>query len=82
MPRGVMLDVVEREQIARGIDRKWTDTAIARKLGRVQSVVSREIARNGVVGSIRRWRRSSGLIGCDLVRSYGSSNVIPSCTMR
>ena len=47
MPRGVLLDVVEREQIARGIDREWTDTAIAKKLGRDQSVVSREITRNG-----------------------------------
>jgi transposase, IS30 family len=38
---------MEREQIVRAIDRDWTDTAIARKLGRDQSVISREITRNG-----------------------------------
>ncbi len=47
MSRGVLLDLMEREQIARGIDRGWTATAIAQKLGRNQSVVSREIVRNG-----------------------------------
>lgn len=47
VPRGVLLDAAERQQIARGIDKKWTATAIAQKLGRHQSVVSREINRNG-----------------------------------
>jgi transposase, IS30 family len=47
MPRGVLLDVVEHQQIARGMDKKWTATAIAQKLGRTQSVISREINRNG-----------------------------------
>lgn len=47
MARGVLLDLVEREQIARGIDRDWTATAIGHKLGRSQSVISREIIRNG-----------------------------------
>lgn len=47
MPRGVLLDLMEREQVARGIDRGWTATAIAQKLGRDQSVISREIIRNG-----------------------------------
>ena len=47
MPRGVLLDAAERQQIACGIDKKWTATAIAQKLGRHQSVISREINRNG-----------------------------------
>jgi transposase, IS30 family len=47
VPRGVLLDLTEREQIARGINRAWTNTAIAQKLGRDQSVISREITRNG-----------------------------------
>ena len=47
MPRGVLLDAAERQQIARGIDKKWTATAIAQKLGRHQSVISREINHNG-----------------------------------
>jgi IS30 family transposase len=47
VPRGVLLDAVERHQIARGIDKKWTATAIAQKLGRHQSVISCEINRNG-----------------------------------
>jgi transposase, IS30 family len=47
VPRGVLLELVEREQIARGIDKKWTATTIAQKLGRNQSVISREINRNG-----------------------------------
>jgi transposase, IS30 family len=47
VPRGRLLDLTEREQIARGIDQHWTDTAIAAKLGRDQSVISREVTRNG-----------------------------------
>jgi transposase, IS30 family len=47
VPRGVLLNAVERQQIARGIDKKWTATAIAQKLSRDQSVISREINRNG-----------------------------------
>jgi transposase, IS30 family len=47
VPRGILLDLTAREQIARGIDRKLTATAIGRKLGRHQSVISREILRNG-----------------------------------
>jgi IS30 family transposase len=47
MSRGKPLDFPEREQIARGIDSKWYATAIARKLGRDLSVVTREIGRNG-----------------------------------
>jgi len=45
--RGKPLDFPEREQIARGIDRNWYSVAIARKLGRDASVVTREISRNG-----------------------------------
>jgi len=45
--RGKPLGFAEREQIARGIDRKWSAVAIARKLGRDASVISREISRNG-----------------------------------
>ena len=43
MSRGKSLEFVEREQIARGIDRNWFAVAIARKLGRDPSVVTREI---------------------------------------
>lgn len=47
MSRGTPLEFAEREQFARGIDRKWFAVAIARKLGRDPSVVTREIGRNG-----------------------------------
>lgn len=63
MARGRVLDLAEREQVARGIDREWTDTAIAQKLGRNQSVISREIGRNGgraeysAIGAQRRAER-------------------------
>jgi transposase, IS30 family len=46
VPRGRVLELSEREQIARSIDRKLTDTNIARKIGRDQSIISREIRRN------------------------------------
>lgn len=64
MPRGRLLDLTEREQIARGIDRKWTATAIALKLDRDQSVISREINRNGGragYSAIRAQRRADQL---------------------
>jgi len=64
MARGRVLDLAEREQIARGIDRQWTDTAIAQKLGRDQSVISREVRRNGgrvEYSAIRAQRRADRL---------------------
>lgn len=47
MSRGKPLEFAEREQIARGIDHAWYAAAIARKLGRDPSVITREISRNG-----------------------------------
>jgi IS30 family transposase len=62
--RCIVLDLVEREQIARGIDRKWTATAITTKLDRDQSVISREITQNGDRAPIPRSALRSGPIGC------------------
>jgi IS30 family transposase len=60
----VVLDLVQREQIARGIDRELTATTIAQKLGRNQSVISREITRNGgrdAYSAIRAQQRADRL---------------------
>ena len=45
--RGKVLLLEERELILRGICEKLTDRAIGRRIGRNQSVISREIANNG-----------------------------------
>lgn len=45
--RGKPLLLEERELIQRGICEKLTDRAIARRIGRNQSVVTREINNNG-----------------------------------
>jgi IS30 family transposase len=47
MSRSKPLEFAGREQIARGIDRKWYATVIGRKSGRDPSVITREIGRNG-----------------------------------
>lgn len=51
--RGEALTVEERDEILRGIGEKLSDRSIAARLGRDQSVVSREIARNGGRDSYR-----------------------------
>lgn len=45
--RGIALNVVDREEISRGVAEGSSGRLIAVRLGRDQSVVSREIARNG-----------------------------------
>jgi IS30 family transposase len=45
--RGKALTVEERDEILRGICEKLSDRSIAARLGRNQSVISREITRNG-----------------------------------
>jgi IS30 family transposase len=45
--RGIALSVVDREEISRGVAEGSSGRLIAVRLGRDQSVVSREIARNG-----------------------------------
>jgi transposase, IS30 family len=45
--RGKVLTVEERDEILRGICEKVSDRVIAARLGRHQSVISREITRNG-----------------------------------
>ena len=50
------LTLAEREEISRGIERGESFTAIARRLGRVVSSVSREIGANGGRGEYRAWR--------------------------
>ena len=45
--RGKALQVEERDEILRGICEGASDRLIASRLGRHQSVVSREISRNG-----------------------------------
>lgn len=45
--RGKVLTVEERDEILRGLCEKLSDRSIATRLGRNQSVISREITRNG-----------------------------------
>ena len=51
--RGRALTVEERDEILRGICKELSDRAIAVRLGRDQSVISREITRNGGRGNYR-----------------------------
>jgi IS30 family transposase len=51
--RGKALTVEERDEILRGICEKLSDRSIAARLGRNQSVISREIVRNGGRDSYR-----------------------------
>ncbi len=46
MPRGCLLTDIDRQIIARGIKEQKSHRFIARQIGRSQSVVSREVARN------------------------------------
>jgi IS30 family transposase len=50
------LSVVEREEISLGVHRGETFSAIASRLGRATSTVSREVAANGGRGGYRAWR--------------------------
>lgn len=45
--RGKVLTVEERDEILRGVCENLSDRSIAARLGRNQSVISREISRNG-----------------------------------
>ena len=46
MPRGRLLTDIDRQVIAQGVKKKKSHSAIAKQIGRSQSVVSRELARN------------------------------------
>lgn len=55
-PAGGRLSLAEREEISLGLQRGDSFTAIASRLGRVTSTVSREVASNGGRGGYRAWR--------------------------
>ena len=55
-PAAGRLTVSEREEISLGLQRGDTLSAIASRLGRVTSTVSREVASNGGRGEYRAWR--------------------------
>jgi IS30 family transposase len=50
------LSAAEREEISLGVHRGQTFSAIASRLGRAVSTVSREVAANGGRGGYRAWR--------------------------
>jgi transposase, IS30 family len=55
-PAAGRLRLSEREEISLGLQRGDTFSAIASRLGRVTSTVSREVASNGGRGDYRAWR--------------------------
>ena len=55
-PAGGRLTVAEREEISLGVHRGETFSAIASRLGRATSTVSREVAANGGREGYRAWR--------------------------
>jgi IS30 family transposase len=55
-PSPARLSLAEREEIRAGIERGDTYTAIAARIGRVVSTVSREVANNGGRGDYRAWQ--------------------------
>jgi IS30 family transposase len=55
-PAAGRLGMCEREEISVGLQRGETFTAIARRLGRATSTVSREVASNGGRDGYRAWR--------------------------
>ncbi len=64
MARGVLLSAVDREVISRGIVAGRSCRRIAEALGRHQSVVSREVARNGGRESYRAVAAQARAGGC------------------
>jgi IS30 family transposase len=55
-PGGKRLSLAQREEISRGLKNSETLTAIAERLGRAVSTVSREVAANGGRDDYRAWR--------------------------
>ena len=54
-PRAGSLSIEDREQILLGVNRGESFTAIARRLGRAVSTVSREVKRGGGRGAYSAW---------------------------
>jgi IS30 family transposase len=68
-PAGRYLSLSEREEISRGLAGGDNQTAIAARLGRDKSVISREIARNSRPdgGPVRCWRTRSSTPACNKI---------------
>jgi len=78
--RSMGLSVSDREEIRVGLDRGESCTAIARRLQRAPSTITREVSRNGGRGGYRAW--AADRRACEMARRPKPSKLVVNTRLR